>query len=1011
MNSLPLVDTAHRLAAREGSRTEADLQADLAMFLHLAPLDLGEEQIRREAPVSGRRRIDVEVGLAVFECKKDLRVGNERSEGIPQLAGYVADRQARVARRYVGVLTDGVEWHLYHLADDQLSEVSNFELRPEAPDVEGLVVWLEGVLATEGRIHPTPEQVRHRLGADSPAYALDRADLHALWEKGRSVPAVRLKRALWARLLTTALGTAFSDDDRLFVEHTLLVASAAVIGHAVMGFDLRAGTITPSTLLTGQLFAASQIRGVIESDFFAWVLEVDGGDAWVKTLARRLARFAWEEAEHDVMKVLYESVIAQEERRRLGEYYTPDWLADEIVRAVVPDPLTTRVLDPACGSGTFLFHAVRHYLGRASDAGQGVEAVGAVGEHVLGMDIHPVAVTLARVTYLLAIGRERLLDPARPPITVPVYLGDSMQWNQDRALFSHDVLRVPTGEGNQLFESELQFPNALLADADRFDELVAELADRASDRPRYSPVPDLTGIFRRFAIAEAHHDQLRETFATMCRLQDEGRNHIWGYYVRNLARPAWLEREANRVDVLVGNPPWLSYRYMPAPMQAAFAEMSRDRKLWAGAAVATHQDLSGLFVVRCAEQYLRLGGRLGFVMPLATLSRRQFTGFRRGSYEPPRAHTHLAFDMAWDLHLVKPSFFPVPGSVVFGTKVADGAAGRPLDGAVEEWSGRLPGWNLSRQAAAAQLTRTAATRGRIDSAPLSPYQTRFAQGATVVPRVLLVVEADDAGPFGAGAGRLAVRSRRSPNEKAPWKTLDTLRSNVETQFVRPLLVGDTVLPFRLRPPQLAVIPHDGKRLLDGDVALDQYPGLASWWRSAEQLWNAHRSGDRLTLLGQLDYRRKLGEQFPPSAHRVVYSASGMYLAAAYVTDQRAVIEHALYWGSVSGPDEARYLIGILNSDELTRLLRPLQARGEHNPRHFDKYVFQLRIPTFDPTNDLHRRLVALAERAEQVAGAVELPTGTSFQALRRRVRSALATDGVAGDLDDAVRQLLAAITA
>jgi type I restriction-modification system DNA methylase subunit len=51
------------------------------------------------------------------------------------------------------------------------------------------------------------------------------------------------------------------------------------------------------------------------------------------------------------MKVLYESVIAAATRHSLGEYYTPDWLAGEIVDAVITDPLQQRVLDPACGSG------------------------------------------------------------------------------------------------------------------------------------------------------------------------------------------------------------------------------------------------------------------------------------------------------------------------------------------------------------------------------------------------------------------------------------------------------------------------------------------------------------------------------------------------------------------------------------------------------------------------------------------------------------------------------------
>ena len=125
-------------------------------------------------------------------------------------------------QRYVGVLTDGAEWHLYSLAGDELTLVSSLEVDPKSPDVDRLCLWLEGVLATDEKIKPTPREITARLGADSPAHALDASDLTVLYQAHRDLPAVQLKRELWAKLLTTALGTAFSDDDRLFIEHTLL---------------------------------------------------------------------------------------------------------------------------------------------------------------------------------------------------------------------------------------------------------------------------------------------------------------------------------------------------------------------------------------------------------------------------------------------------------------------------------------------------------------------------------------------------------------------------------------------------------------------------------------------------------------------------------------------------------------------------------------------------------------------------------------------------------------------
>ena len=609
------------------------MQSDLHMLLAAGPLDLGDEKVHDivlESPAGQRRRIDVETGFTVFEVKRDLRTGKVRQDAVLQLAGYVVSRTEAMQQRYVGVLTDGAEWHLYSLAGDELTRVSSLEVDPRSPDVDGLCLWLEGVLATDEKIKPTPREITARLGADSPAHALDASDLTVLYQAHRDLPAVQLKRELWAKLLTTALGTAFSDDDRLFIEHTLLVTTAKIIAHAVVGIDPADPSVSPVVLARGGLFAQAQITGVVDHDFFDWVVEVAGGRQWVRTLARRLTRFAWDQVEHDVMKVLYESVISTSERHRLGEYYTPDWLAEEIVSQVVTEPLAQRVLDPGCGSGTFLFHAVRRYLHAAAAAGTAnADAVRGVISHVTGVDVHPVAVTFARVTYLLAIGMDRLQAADRPPVAIPVYLGDSVQWSHGETLMHADGLSIPTDDGSRLWADDLRFPERLLDDAGRFDQLVSELADRAADREPGAPVPSLAAVFRRYAVNPEDQPVLAQTFEIMCRLHDEGRNHIWGYYVRNLARPVWLAQPANRVDALIGNPPWLAYRYMPAAMQASFRELSDTRNLWAGATVAPQQDLSALFVVRCIELYLRPGGQFGFVMPLAALSRRQFAGFRQ----------------------------------------------------------------------------------------------------------------------------------------------------------------------------------------------------------------------------------------------------------------------------------------------------------------------------------------------------------------------------------------------
>jgi len=592
-----------RLADPNRVRAEANVQADVRQLLLTGGLGLAEHdlEVELETPAPGRRRIDVEVGFTVIEIKKDLRSATVVKDAIKQLAGYVASRCEQTGQRYVGILTDGADWRAYNLQGSELVEATRYELKPSRQGLVSLLGWLEGVLAIRAGVPPTPREIVNRLGATSSSYAVDRAVLAGLYAEHRDNATVQLKRQLWSRLLTSALGTQFTDTDDLFLEHTLLVNSAEVIAHLILGLDVTA--LQPASILRGQLFETSQIYGVVEQDFFDWVLEVPGGESFVRTMARRLARFDWSNVEHDVLKVLYESVIGAETRRRLGEYYTPDWLADQIVAKAVTDPLNQRVLDPACGSGTFLFHAVRRYLAAADEDGRPLaQALASLSDRVLGIDLHPVAVALARVTYLLAIGKERLVDSTRGAISVPVYLGDSVQWAQKVDLFSAGKLLIPTGAGGQLFEDELRFPDHLLADAGRFDRLVDDMASLATRSRPIGSVPSLSALFKRLAIAP--EDQL----------------WLWRLAVDPPRRPRVAPPESDTSDVGLKWPP------SPDEMRAGGLELRlprllpdrRRRAAGQGGAPAAKR---GRTTLTCGERRPQLGGEEGQVGPIRSAKR------------------------------------------------------------------------------------------------------------------------------------------------------------------------------------------------------------------------------------------------------------------------------------------------------------------------------------------------------------------------------------------------------
>lgn len=156
----------------------------------------------------------------------------------------------------------------------------------------------------------------------------------------------------------------------------------------------------------------------------------------------------------------------------------------------------------------------------------------------------------------------------------------------------------------------------------------------------------------------------------------------------------------------------------------------------------------------------------------------------------------------------------------------------------------------------------------------------------------------------------------------------------------------------------------------------------------------------------MEFQRGLSNQFPIPPLRIVYAASGTLPAAIVLRDDRAVIEHKLYWAAPASEDEAWYLAAILNSEAARSRAERFQSRGQFGARDFDKVMFNLPIPVFAEKEGLHREIAAAGAEAERVAASVELIEGEKFQRARRRVREGLTENGVGRDIEKLVDTLL-----
>ncbi|TVR78400.1 MAG: hypothetical protein EA405_14355 [Rhodospirillales bacterium] len=931
-----------------------------------------------------RGRLDALLGQTVLEFKRDLR--RERRTAEEELGRYLPQREKETGERFIGIATDGAEFVTYQMEDGRLTAMVSY--RPSAEDPAGLLLWLDSVVSLQPDLTPEPVTVRVELGRESLACRRALSGLTHLWHAVRSGPEATLKRQLWADLIAIAYGSRI-DEDALFLQHTYLTIVAKTIATRVLDIPLPA----PGDLLSGRAFTEAGISGAVESDLFDWVLEAPGGPEMIARISRQVARFRLDDVRHDVLKDLYESLIDPDQRHDLGEYFTPDWLAARVAAEALACPLEQRVLDPACGSGTFLFHAIRLFFAAADEARLSPgEALKQCLEQVIGIDVHPVAVLVARVTYLLALGDERLRN--RPEaIALPVYLGDALQWNTRQILAHRDVvIRVPDGP-------DLIFPQALADDPARFDDTVKAML--AMSDHNASDDAFRAWLSRDGNCAGADADDLVTTYGHLRDLRQSGRNHVWGYVARNLSRPLWLSSASQRAHVVVGNPPWLSFRYMASAMQRTFRDECRKRGLWSGGRVAAHHDMAAYFFARVAELYLRDGGTIGFVMPYGVLNRTPYAGFRTGRF----GETEVRFVAAWVFDETVQPLFPVPSAVLFARREPSGS----LPDSVAVFTGRLPRRDASPAEAATRLACCAKPwPDKALQGGRSPYERAFRQGATMVPRRLCLVDRLETGRLGANPSAPLVESRSSKLEKLPWSQLPPLRQAVEARFLRPLYLGESVAPFRVLGASLAVVPWDDHagQILDAAAAQELgYPGLARWLDTAEGLWQEHGRSE-LTLLRRWNYLDSLRKQLPPAPVRVVYAKSGQLLSAAIIEDKRAVIDHKLYWASFDRYSEALYITGLLNSEIIRSRIAALQSRGRWGARDVDKLVFDLPIPRFDTRVPLHLALMRAALEAERIAGLVTLPPHLHFVKARRQIRSVLASTGITQQLDELVAELL-----
>ncbi|MEM4467103.1 MAG: N-6 DNA methylase [Nitrososphaerota archaeon] len=995
----------------------------------VGPLGGYYPDLDRYVKYSGHGRIirgkpDSLFGNLVIEFERAL---DERhlEEAVDQLRRYIAalwsiqSERGQKRSNFTAVATDGLKFVVYKpraltvagpVAIEQvlLEEIDRVDLRElSASDA---YEWLNRyIIFAASELKPVdPDEFAREFGVDSPVFRAAIRLLSDGWRKARDKARVLYDQ--WDSHLRIVYGSEVASEE-LYLKHTYLATLAKLLVYAsYSGGALPISREELVNILDGSIFRRWHIINFIEEDLFSWVHRVEEGIEAARIIVSKLSRYDLSSVTIDVFKELYQGLVDPETRHDLGEYYTPDWLAELIINDVLSDNPYKSVLDTACGSGTFLAMAITYKKREIKDL-HPKDLLAHILENVVGIDIHPLAVIVSRATYLTTLGRE-LLEFRDRDVIIPVYLSDSIRLPEEKIVIHGGVAAcsIEAGDGKELVIPSNLALHPMLSDliVDAVKDYAASIAEGAPDSLELFDL-HLRSYGLRENVSEGELQALYYTAQNMAELIKMNKDTIWGFILKNYYKPVFLTKR--KFDAIVGNPPWLSYRYVKNPRHQEFLKkliiegyglLDSDE-----VELMTHMELATLFFVRSAELYLKNDGIIAFVMPRAIFTADQHHNFRAGSIKKPK----LGLFRLIDLGGVSP-LFNVPSCVVYGKmgyEQGDVIEGTIIEGKLERKNMHLgsilrklsikhTNFKLNMIGKRSFLVKEEEEIEEPPKVGRSYYYDLFRQGATIVPKPIWCVEVVKHPKLGIDPKNPYVKTSQRALERAKSEYRGVeLSGNIESMFLYAAVSGSELVPFGLTGTYLVILPieesNGGYRIITREEALRKgYSKLAKWLSEAEKIWREKRAekADRMSIYEWLDYQGKLTSQNPKRKFKVLYNTSGTYLVSCIVENKPMILkvdgvkikikgiiaDWTTYWMETENEAEAHYLSAILNSPLIDELIKPMQARGAFGERHIVKKPLELPIPRFDPSNNVHQRLSQLGKECHEKVAKI-LPALTS----------------------------------
>jgi methylase of polypeptide subunit release factors len=571
----------------------------------------------------------------IIEFENDLKVNLKHAK--EQLAGYLLGQfSSGEGYNFTLIASDFITWKVYALDVTQLdhfeglnedelilNEVASASFILTEHKFEDFYFWIDRFLFKEQKQRASLKRVEESFGYQSNVFIDSFRELTKHFNEVKESGEVQVSYEQWNKFLSIAYGS-FDASESNFLIHTYLSIFSKMLAYAVVSNDDYIDEDEMKGILSGSIFYRFNIQNFVDNDFFYWIeseLNFRKLKKVFRLIAQEISSYDFNHVDEDILKGVYQELIDLDTRHSLGEYYTPDWLCERIVNEF-DFKMPKKILDPACGSGSFLRAAIH----RIKEQNPQI-IVEELNDYIYGIDIHPLSVQIAKTTMLLALGRD--ITKAKKPVHINIILANTLLAPEGvKNLFGSEFIMQIDKEklwlNTQVFEDVHLFDEAL--------EVCEDLAEQSMHKKNETKQTFENNLYRRYKIGEVNQqtiDSFYQIYETLKLVKEKGRDSIWKFIVQNLYKPYFLN---NKFDYVIGNPPWLTYSSIKNEEYQnqlnLLAEKYNVKPL--SSKNFPNLEIAAIFMSYCSSYFLKESGKQCFVLPRSFFSADHHDNTRSG---------------------------------------------------------------------------------------------------------------------------------------------------------------------------------------------------------------------------------------------------------------------------------------------------------------------------------------------------------------------------------------------